>query len=83
LEVSGNAFTLKNIQKHAGYLSRICTEIAGRSIELEIESNDEEAAARQKKKEISGRLKQEAMSDPFLMEAIEVFDGRVVDIKVP
>ena len=83
LEVKGNAFTLKSVKKHMDYLERISSDIAGRPIELQIEANMEDAAARQEQKEMSGRLKQEAMSHPLLMEALDLFDGRVVDIKVP
>ena len=83
LQVKGNAFTLKSVQKHIDYLTQISSEIAGRPVALEIEANIEDAAARQEQKEMSGRIKNEAMGHPLLMEALEVFDGRIVDIKVP
>jgi hypothetical protein len=30
---------------------------------------------------MAGRLKQKALSHPLVMEALELFDGKVIDVK--
>ena len=83
-EVRGNAFTAqKTLINTLNTWPKTYSAIDGRPIALKIEANIEDAAVRQEQKEMSSRLKQNAMSHPLLMEALELFDGRVVDIKVP
>jgi hypothetical protein len=50
---------------------------------LEIVANFEDQATHRKEKKKISRLKQEALGHPLVMEALELFDGRVIDIKVP
>jgi DNA polymerase-3 subunit gamma/tau len=83
LEIKGNAFALKNVNKHLKFLERLCGDACGRPISLEIVANLEDAAVKKAQKKKSSRLKQKALGHPLLMEALEVFDGRVVDIKGP
>ncbi len=83
LEVKGNAFTLKNVTKHLPSLEQKCSNCMGRSVKLNVVANMKDAAAKQELKKKTSRLKQEAMSHPLVMEALELFNGRVVEIKVP
>jgi DNA polymerase-3 subunit gamma/tau len=81
LEVCGNEFTFNNIQKNSDSLEKICTEIAGRSITLILTANCEDANHKRKEKQLLEQLKQKALSDPMVMEAVELFQGKIVDIK--
>ncbi len=83
IEVNGNEFTYKNISKHCKALEAICSEQLGRRVGLEVIPNYENAEAKLEQKEKSSRLKQKAMSHPLVMEAMELFDGRLIDIKTP
>lgn len=83
LEVQGSEFALKNITKHKTLLEQSVCQLTGRKIALEIEANVEASVAKQKKKQKTNRLKQEALSHPLVMKALELFNGRVLDIKVP
>ena len=83
LEVNGNDFTFKNVSKNSESLEAICSELAGLQVHLKIVANLEDAEAKQEQKEKAGRLKQKAMSHPLVMEALELFDGRLIDIKTP
>jgi DNA polymerase-3 subunit gamma/tau len=47
-------------------------------VKIKREQNDD---ARNKKSQ-ADRLKQEALSHPLVADAIEIFDGKVVDIKI-
>jgi DNA polymerase III subunit gamma/tau len=82
LEVCGNEFTFNNIQKNSDSLEKICTEIAGRSIKLILTANCEDGKDKRKEKQLLEQLKQKALSDPMVMQAVELFQGKIVDIKV-
>ena len=83
LEINGNDFTFKNVSKNSESLEAICSELAGRQVHLKLVANFEDAEAKQEQKEKAGRLKQRAMSHPLVMEAMELFEGRLIDIKTP
>ncbi len=83
LEVRGNDFTLKNITKHQQIIETQCNSHLDRPIALEVVANFEDQATHRKEKKKISRLKQEALGHPLVMEALELFDGRVIDIKVP
>ncbi len=82
LEVRGNAFTLKNIKKHQKAIEAQCSAYMDQPVSLKIKANFEDQAVKKKKKQKISQLKQEAMGHPLVMEALELFDGRVIDIKV-
>jgi DNA polymerase-3 subunit gamma/tau len=83
MQVNGNAFTCKNITRHREALEAICSEQVGHKIDLKVIANYEDAEAKLEQKEKNSRLKQKAMSHPLVMEALELFDGRLIDIKTP
>jgi DNA polymerase III subunit gamma/tau len=83
LEVEGSEFTLKNITKHQAFLEQSGSRVAGRDLKIEIKANVEATVAKQKQQQNSHRLKQDALSHPLVMKAQELFNGRIVDIKVP
>jgi DNA polymerase III subunit gamma/tau len=83
IEVNGNAFLYKSIARHKDLLQAICSqELKGRA-DVELVANFEEAESKQEQKERIGRLRQKAMGHPLVMAALELFDGRLIDIKIP
>jgi DNA polymerase-3 subunit gamma/tau len=82
LEVKGSAFTLKSIKKQLELLESTCSHVTGSQMHIKLIENIQESQAKQQKKKESNRLKQDALSHPLVMEALEVFDGRVVDVKI-
>jgi DNA polymerase III subunit gamma/tau len=83
LEVNGNEFSYNNIARHRDALETICSEEYGSKMHLELIANYENSDAKQEHKERIGRLKQKAMGHPLVMAALELFDGRLIDIKTP
>jgi DNA polymerase-3 subunit gamma/tau len=82
LEVKGNAFTLKNIKKQVELLESVCSHVLGSQIRIKLVENIHESQAKQQKKKETNRLKQDALNHPLVMEALEIFDGRVIDVKI-
>jgi DNA polymerase-3 subunit gamma/tau len=82
LDVKGSAFTLKNIKKQLGMLESACSQVVGCQMRIKLVENILDSRAEQQKKKETNRLKQDALSHPMVMEAVEVFDGRVIDVKI-
>jgi DNA polymerase-3 subunit gamma/tau len=82
LIVNGNEFMLKNITKHKQSIEDQCNAYMKHPVKLNVVANFKDQATKQEQKKKISHLKQQAISHPLVMEAIELFDGRVIDIKV-
>jgi DNA polymerase-3 subunit gamma/tau len=85
IEVRANGFTLNMLQreKNKDALKRICAEFFGKDIEVVLTSNletDDESP--KKKSQNDNLLKQKALSHPRVADAIEIFNGKLIDVKL-
>jgi DNA polymerase-3 subunit gamma/tau len=82
IEVPGNGFTLNMIQRqnNMALLQQVCEELFGnkQNIQLTVSSNTD--GPTQKKKD--NQLKQKAISHPLVGDAVEIFGGKLIDVKV-
>ncbi len=83
IEVRGNEFTFNSIQKHLRYLEEVCGRLVGRAITINLTGHLEDAGEKQKEKQKAEQLKQKALSHPRVMETIELFNGKIIDVKIP
>ncbi len=83
IEVPGNGFTLNMIQreKNMAVLKQVCADILGSRHELQFTAGSSMEDSKQKKK-IDNQLKQKAISHPLVADAIEIFDGKLIDVKI-
>jgi len=83
IEVPGNGFTLNMIQreKNMAVLKQICAEILGCPYEIQFTA-DSTPADNKRKKKTANKLKQKAISHPLVADAIEIFDGKLIDVKI-
>jgi len=83
IEVPGNGFTMKMIQreKNMAVLNRICEDILGRPHEIKF-TNDSTPEDNKRKKKTAAKLKQKAISHPLVADAIEIFDGKLIDVMI-
>ena len=82
VEVDGNEYAVNSIQKHRTFLEEMLSRLAGKTLVLEVVANTRDAGEKQKEKEESDRLKQNALGHPMVMEALSLFEGKVVDVKL-
>ncbi len=82
IEVPGNGFTLTMIQreKNMAILRQVCEEIMGSGIDIQIAVNPDQHVNDKKKNDIE--LRDRAVSHPLVAEAIQIFDGQLVDVKL-
>lgn len=83
LQINGNEFTYKNVVKHQQAIKDQCEALLGKPVHIELVANFKDSAAKKEEKKKNSHLKQKAINHPLVMEAIELFDGRVIDIKLP
>ncbi len=82
LEVSGNDFAFNSVQKHHAFLENLFSDLAGQALQVRLVADTRETTAKQVEKQQADHLKQNALSHPMVMEALELFGGKVVDVKV-
>jgi DNA polymerase-3 subunit gamma/tau len=83
IEVPDNGFTINMIQRenNMAILEQVCTEVYGPNQQIQLTLSRSMGGHNQKKKNDS-QLKQKAISHPLVADVIEIFDGKLVDIKV-
>jgi DNA polymerase-3 subunit gamma/tau len=82
IEVPGNGFTLNMIQRqnNMALLQQVCEELFGNKQNIQLTVSSNMNGRNQKKKD--NQLKQKAISHPLVADAIEIFDGKLIDVKV-
>ncbi len=83
IDVPDNGFTINMIQrdKNMAILKQVCTEVFGHNQDIRLSTSNSVGGQNQKKKK-DNQLKQEAISHPLVADAIEIFEGKLVDVKV-
>lgn len=70
----GHALHAESVKDKKNLVERIASEVAARAIKVKIES-------KKKINENNEDIRQKILNDPLVKEALELFDGRVVDVR--
>ena len=84
IEVPGNGFTLKMIQreKNMAVMQQVCADVLGSRKEIRLAPGTTPDDNYQKKKSHDNELKKKALSHPLVADAVEIFDGKLIDVKI-
>ncbi len=85
IEVLDNGFTLKMLEreKNKAILKTICSAYWGAEKTVLLRTAaDQDAESPQKKNKNEQHQKKKALSHPLVADAIEIFDGKLIDIKL-
>jgi DNA polymerase-3 subunit gamma/tau len=84
IEVPGNGFTLKMIQreKNMAVLQQICADVLGSRKDIRLIPGTTPDDNYQKKKSHDNEQKKKALSHPLVADAVEIFDGKLIDVKL-
>lgn len=84
IEVSGNGFHRNMIQreKNLEVIRSACRDVLGHSVTVRVIAGEDETETLVKKKKEDDRLKAEALGHPLVADAIEIFNGKVVDVRI-
>jgi DNA polymerase-3 subunit gamma/tau len=86
ITVTGNSFYTARLRdkKSIASLQKVCDQFFKRNMKIKIVESEKGASQKSQHKESdrARRLKKEALSHPLVTDALEVFQGRVVDVKI-
>jgi DNA polymerase-3 subunit gamma/tau len=85
IEVRANGFTLNMLQreKNMVVLKKICAEFFEKDIDVVLTCHPEtDDGSPKKKSQNDNLLKQKALSHPLVADAIEIFNAKLIDIKL-
>ncbi len=84
IELEGNDFNLKRVRRKDSLaaVQDACHTISGHRPRVVIQGKATDPADRSKKKDRENQARQQALSHPLVAEAIELFNGKVVDVKI-
>jgi DNA polymerase III subunit gamma/tau len=83
IEVNGNAFNAQMVRrsKNMTILKNICKDFFSKNMKIIITEKIDSNNTKDKKKR-DNHLKKEALSHPLITDAIEIFNGKAVDVKI-
>ena len=84
IEVNGNDFNINMVRrnKNSAIIKKVCSDFFGKDMEVIITAKKIQNLEKQGKKDHAERLKQEALSHPLVTDAIDIFNGNIVDVKI-
>ncbi|NVM23499.1 MAG: DNA polymerase III subunit gamma/tau [Desulfobacterales bacterium] len=87
LSVQGNSFYTARLRdkKSMATIEKVCNEFFNRRMRIKVVDAHKEASqeGQHRESDRTRHLKKEALSHPIVTDALEVFQGRVVDVKIP
>ncbi len=85
IEVHGNGYNINMIKrdKNVAIIKELCSKFFEEKMNLTIKAgNKQNSEKKQQGKNQNNNLKQKALSHPLVTDAIEIFNGKVVDVKI-
>lgn len=84
IEVDGNGFVVDMIKrnKHLDIIKTVCRELFGKDMQIVITAKKIPSGEDQKQKSNDLDLKNNAISHSLVADAIEIFNGQIVDVKI-
>jgi DNA polymerase-3 subunit gamma/tau len=84
IEVADNGFSLNMIRrtKNMSALKKACKTVFGKQMDIKLTAKESTAGNNQTERETAASLKQTALSHPLVTTAMEIFDGKLVDVKI-
>ncbi len=82
IESNDSGIQFSRISKNIDKIRKACRVLLGKTPEIIIKANENAQKNHQNKIDQESRLKQEALNQPIVAEAIEIFNGQVIDVTI-
>ena len=84
LEVGGNGFNLNMIRrkKNLDIFDKVCRDFFGKSMEIALEETKTSELKNSQEKTGANNLISDALNNPLVTDAVEIFKGKVLDAKI-
>jgi DNA polymerase III subunit gamma/tau len=82
IESNDNGLQFSRISKNLDKIRKACRVLTGKTPEIILKAKENAPANHQNKIDQESRLKQEALNHPIVGDAIEIFNGQVIDVTI-
>lgn len=82
VKVRENDFTAKMVKKNLAMIEKICQEQTGRAIGVDFKVDDTETKRAEDVKQKSDTLRQQLLNHPLVADAVDIFNGKIDEIKI-
>ena len=84
IEVKGNEFSINRIKRpdNIQAIRDAVQDLCGHTPEIVIRGISDDPAAKREKKIHDEQLRQQALSHPMVSEVVDLFQGKVLDVKI-
>ena len=82
VRVRDNDYSMNLIKKNLTMIDAICRELAGRKIQVDFFSSDSEENPTASAKQKADDIRQQLLNHPLLADAVEIFSGKIEEIKI-
>ena len=84
IEVHGNGYNINMIKrdKNVAIIKELCSKFFEEKMNLTIKAKNKQNSEKKQGENQNNNLKQKALSHPLVTDVIEIFNGKVVDVKI-
>ncbi|MFO8083979.1 MAG: DNA polymerase III subunit gamma/tau [Desulfobacterales bacterium] len=82
IESTDNGLQFSRINKNLDKIKDAFKALTGNKPEIVLKANDNNQTNYQNRTDHENRLKQEALNHPIIAEAMEIFDGKIIDVTI-
>jgi DNA polymerase-3 subunit gamma/tau len=84
IEVHGNGYNINMIKrdKNVAIIKELCSKFFEEKMNLTIKAKNKQNSEKKQGENQNNNLKQKALSHPLVTDAIEIFNGKVIDVKI-
>jgi DNA polymerase III subunit gamma/tau len=80
--LNDNEYTLNLVRKHLAIVEGVCREQAQREIEIQFDGDKKDATQATAVKQKANDLRQQLLNHPLVADAVDIFNGKIEDIKI-
>ena len=82
VKVSDNDYSMNLVKKNLSMIDAMCREHAGRGIHVDFFNDDTELNPATSAKQKADDIRQKLLNHPLLADAVEIFSGKIEEIKI-
>jgi DNA polymerase-3 subunit gamma/tau len=84
IEIRGNGFNISMIRRHknVAIIKKVCNDFFGKEMDVRITAKQNSSAENQREKSLAESMKKDALGHHLVADAVEIFNGKVVDVKI-
>ena len=82
VEVGGNEYAMRRLDKHQATIEAICRQLCGRTVTFRAGGDDERNRRTADSKQKEDGIRQQLLNHPLVADAVDIFSGKIEEIKL-